>query len=112
MVNPYPFLKFGDLFVHPSYQESLCLSVLEAMAFGMPCVVVRSIGPESFIKDGFNGFLSDKGPRALFEVITNVLCMKREALIKLGANAIQTVDDKFSTKTITSQFENLIDGVQ
>lgn len=37
--NPYPYIRYADLFVHPSYVESQGLTVLEAMALGVPCVV-------------------------------------------------------------------------
>ena len=57
--NPYPYMKYADLFVHPSYVESQGMTVLEAMALGVPCVVTKSRGPCEFIEDGINGLLTE-----------------------------------------------------
>lgn len=55
--NPYPYLKKADIFVHPSYVESMSITVLEAMTLEVPVVVVKSIGPSEFIKNNENGIL-------------------------------------------------------
>ena len=55
--NPYPYLKKADIYVHPSYVESMSITVLEAMTLEVPVVVVKSIGPSEFIKNDVNGIL-------------------------------------------------------
>lgn len=65
--NPYPYMKYADLFVHPSYVESQGLVVLEAMTLGVPCVVTKSLGPCEFIEDGVNGILAEQSPESLAE---------------------------------------------
>ena len=37
--NPYPYVKSAHIYVHSSYVESQGLTILEAMALGIPCVV-------------------------------------------------------------------------
>lgn len=71
--NPYPYLKYADLFVHPSYIESQGIVILEAMALGIPCVVTKSLGPCEFIQDGVNGILTEKDPVAFTEEIVHIL---------------------------------------
>ena len=109
IANPYPYLKHADLMVHPSHIESLCISVLEAMALGIPCVVVRSIGPESFIEDSDNGFLTDKGPEAICRGISKVFELNGEKLEFIKRKAFMTVDSFFSPKAVMPLFERLID---
>ena len=71
--NPYPYIKNADLFVHPSYVESQGLVILEAMAFGIPCVVTKSLGPCEFIKDGVNGLLTEQSPESLSKKVLEIL---------------------------------------
>ena len=71
--NPYPYIKQADLYVHTSYVESQGLTVLEAMALGVPCVVTRSLGPEGYIRDGENGILVEQNVESLVAAIMKVI---------------------------------------
>ena len=71
--NPYPYIKYADLFVHPSYVESQGLTVLEAMTLSVPCVVTKSLGPCEFIEDGVNGLLTEQSPESLTEKVLAIL---------------------------------------
>ncbi len=46
----------SDIFVFPSLGEGLSLSVLEAMACGLPCIVSENSGANDAIIDGVNGY--------------------------------------------------------
>lgn len=50
-------LQITDLFFHASFREGLTLSVLEAMSFGVPCVVSNVRGNRDLIVDGKGGFV-------------------------------------------------------
>ena len=110
LANPYPYLKHADLMVHPSHVESLCIAVLEAMALEVPCVVVRSIGPESFIENGINGILVGKGADA---IATGVLGFIGYDTVKCGIitkKAVETVESSFTPQVVLESFEYLLDG--
>mgnify|MGYP000614914562 CR=1 FL=1 len=51
------FLATGDLFAFPSHQEGFPLTLLEAMAVGLPVVASEIEGPIEMIKEGVNGRL-------------------------------------------------------
>lgn len=110
IANPYPYIKYAHLMVHPSHVESLCIAVLEAMALEVPCVVVRSLGPESFIKNGRNGILVEKGSEAIYKAVYDVINMDPFQLRSLTTNAVRTVESRFSSQVIFELFERLIDG--
>lgn len=47
----------SDVFLFPSYQEGLPVSVIEAMSVGLPIICSRIRGNTDLIKDGIGGFL-------------------------------------------------------
>lgn len=49
--------KMADIFVFPSFREGLPVSLMEAMASGLPCIVSNIRGNRDLIKDGVNGYL-------------------------------------------------------
>lgn len=105
--NPYPYMKYADLFVHPSYVESQGLTVLEAMALGVPCVVTKSRGPCEFIEDGINGLLTEQSPEDLTAKVLEIL--KNHALYqRIKENT--KCPGQFSPDRVMKQIEALIDG--
>lgn len=50
-------LTIADVFMLASFQEGLTLSVIEAMSFGVPCVVSDVRGNRDLILDGKGGFV-------------------------------------------------------
>lgn len=67
--NPYPYIKYADLYVHTSYVESQGLSVLEAMSLKCPCVVTKSKGVNSFVKNQVNAVLVEQNVDSLVDGI-------------------------------------------
>lgn len=52
-------MQVCDLFFHASYREGLTLSVMEAMNFGLPCVVSNVRGNRDLIVNNEGGFISE-----------------------------------------------------
>lgn len=50
-------LALSDILACPSHLDTLCMSVFEAMAAGIPVVSTRVWGPIDHIQDGVNGLL-------------------------------------------------------
>ena len=59
-VDIIPYLKEASIFVYPSIvQEVFGMSIVEAMAFGIPCISNNVGGVPEIIDDGKNGFLTE-----------------------------------------------------
>jgi 1,2-diacylglycerol 3-alpha-glucosyltransferase len=54
-------LREADIFLTASASENMPLSVLEAMASGLPVVGARSLGIPEIVRDGGNGLLFEPG---------------------------------------------------
>jgi glycosyltransferase involved in cell wall biosynthesis len=57
-------LRSAGIYVLPSYNEGLPMSVLEAMAWGLPVVTTRVGGIPELVTDGVDGLLIDAGDKA------------------------------------------------
>jgi len=94
-------VKFNefDLFIFPTYRESLGLVGLEAMACGTPVIAGKVGGPMGYIKSGFNSFLfKKKDSDDLVEKILEYyfLSFQEKEIIKY--NAIETARQYESNK--------------
>jgi glycosyltransferase involved in cell wall biosynthesis len=55
-------LKLARSLVVPSvWRETLCLSVIDAMGMGIPCIVSENVGAKQFIRNGENGVIYAEG---------------------------------------------------
>jgi glycosyltransferase involved in cell wall biosynthesis len=88
-------LSLSDLFVLPSYSEGLPVSVLEAMATGLPVISTDVGGLREILRDGENAFLVPPAkPEQLAEKIG--ICMQdRPLAIRLATRARQDVINEF-----------------
>lgn len=102
--NPYPYIKNADLYVHSSYVESQGITILEAMALNIPCVVTMSRGPSEFIKNGENGLLVDRNPQALSEGIKRLL-EDKSLYDKIKLNTV--CPKQFSEKDVMMKIDRL-----
>lgn len=105
--NPYPYMKYADLFVHPSYIESQGLTVLEAMALGVPCVVTKSRGPCEFIEDGVNGLLTEQSPESLTE---KVLLITNNNTLYQRIKETTKCPEPFDSGRVMKRIDAVIDG--
>jgi glycosyltransferase involved in cell wall biosynthesis len=75
-----PWLQAADAFVLPSQREGLSISLLEAMATGLPAVGTRTSGTIELIRQGQNGYLVDIGDAAaMTRAMGNLLRQPRKA---------------------------------
>lgn len=72
--DPLSLLAAGDLCVLPSTAEPFGLSLVEAMALGLPVVSTRAGGPVEIVQEGITGRLTPPGePQPLAEAMLAVL---------------------------------------
>lgn len=73
--NPFSIISRSDIYVHTCLYEGFGLSLLEAMACGIPVIANDCpYGPREIIKDGESGILTPIGrPKALAEAMEALL---------------------------------------
>ncbi len=71
--NPYPYIGACDIYVQPSYEESLGLTIVEAQYLNKPVVSTGTMGGSKLIKHGENGLLAKINAEALAESIITLI---------------------------------------
>ncbi len=109
--NTAEVLQEIDIFVMPSIQEGLGLSILEALACGVPVVASNVGGIPSIIKHDVSGLLVEPAnPMAIAGAIMRVMEDRRLA-IRLGQKGRQQVEEKFNLGTMVSEIEKVYEEV-
>lgn len=97
-------LKNADIFVLPSYNECVPLSILEAMQFGLPVVATYVGGIPDIIKDGVQGMLIQPGNTKELTSRLKQLLSDKALRTKMGHNAREAFLQNYT-------LENFYDGL-
>ena len=100
-------LSGARVFVQHSQREGFPVSILEAMATGLPVVSTRVGAVSEVIRDGCNGFLvPPKNPNELANAIAMIL--KNESIgNNLGRQARKTIEIEFSLEKTVEKFSEI-----
>jgi glycosyltransferase involved in cell wall biosynthesis len=83
-----------DLYISPSHIDGSSVSLMEALACGLPCLVSDIPGNREWVRDGENGWLfADGDAEALAKKITNVI-EDRSGLDQVRIAARATAEQK------------------
>ena len=105
--NPYPYMNACDIYVQPSYEESLGLTILEAHRLNKPVIATITMGGLKTIKNNTNGVLCDINAKSISAAIENVI-KDKAGFEGIKTNLINTDYSKEFNKYKT-QWRNLLE---
>jgi len=105
----FPLLNIMDIFVMPSFAESMPFSLMEAMSFGLPVISTRVGGVPELVEDGRNGILVPAGSADSIRDAVYGLIKDREKMAILGRNARTRIVDRFSIDKMIKGMQEYID---
>jgi glycosyltransferase involved in cell wall biosynthesis len=102
------FFQKSDIFVLPTYAEAMPMSVIEAMAAGLPVISTRVGGIPELIDDGVDGLLFAPGDvNALAEKISFLLNNK-DARKRIGKKAKQKAREQMDFRLYVNKLRTCL----
>ena len=94
-----PFLKQADIFVYPSVcQEVFGISIVEAMAFGIPCISNNIGGIPEIIENEKSGFICESTKRIKNNKIINISEKAKERAAQYSIkNTVDNLNIEYNT---------------
>ena len=96
-----------DVFVQPSLEEGLSMTILEAMAAGKPVIATPVGGTPEAISDGESGMLVPVGDVDRLASAMLAYFTERARYEEIGRRARERVESEFSVKRMVSDYEKL-----
>jgi glycosyltransferase involved in cell wall biosynthesis len=101
----------ADIFVLPTYAEAMPMSVIEAMAAGLPVISTTVGGIPELIDDGREGYLLEPGDAGKLAVLLSRLASNSDLRRKMGAAARAKVGTRLDFGVYTAQLGETLETV-
>ncbi len=106
-----PWYCQSTIFVMPSFYETFCTAVTEAMYMGLPVIASKTAALAERIQDGKNGVLVPSGdPAALAAAIQNLINNPEERM-RLAAKGQASVADRFTSDVAAEKTLEAYQGI-
>ena len=109
--NVLPYLRAMDVFLLTSLREQMPMTILEAMAVGVPVIATRVGEIPHMIDDGVNGFvhcLNDPVETFVQPLLSLLSPTYRK---RIGEAARQKIVDSFQQETMVQRYQAMIEGL-
>lgn len=109
VADPRRVYMAADVLLMPSLFEGLPMTLLEAMAMGVPVVASRLDGIAEVVEDGVDGCLADSGNASLF--VDRIAKLLEEPTFAgvISKNAREKIQTRFSVDRMTCAVEGIYD---
>ncbi len=84
-INPYPYMKAGDIYVQPSRYEGKAVTVGEAQILGKPVIITNYTTAKSQVKENIDGYICELSIKGIADGIEN-LYKNKQLKQKLATN--------------------------
>jgi glycosyltransferase involved in cell wall biosynthesis len=111
--NPEKYLLAVDVYILPSQTETTGLSLMEAMAIGLPCIATNVGAIPSYLKNNVNGLLLKKDKLDVNLLSFAIEKLYREPLLrtKLKQNARRIISSTYTWEKTTIELEAIFDSM-
>ncbi len=106
--NPYPYISACDVYIQPSYEEAMPVTIIESLKLKKPVVTTSTVGGKKLVADGKTGLIADIDAVSLAQNIEKLLSDKN--LNNLILCNLNSIDDSDELQKFRKQWQNLLEG--
>lgn len=106
--NPYPYMSACDVYIQPSYEEAMPVTIIESLKLKKPVITTATVGGKKLVADRKTGLISDIDAVSLAQNIETLLCDKN--LYNLILSNLNSIDDSDELEKFKKQWQNLLEG--
>ncbi len=106
--NPYPYMAACDIYIQPSYEEAMPVTIIEAHRLGKPVITTATVGGCKLVENDVNGIVCEINPESIAESITNLINDK-EKFNKI-INNLKSTDYSHEFEKYKEQWSALLEG--
>ena len=92
----------ADLFLQTSRTEGMPMSILEAMSYGVPCIITKGTNMDKFVEQYSTGWVAETTSEAIAEAIKKAITDKMNWKNK-SLNARNLIENEFSWDKVSSE---------
>jgi len=100
----------ADFFIQTSRFEGMPLGILEALSYGIPCLVTRGTTLGEKIEDGGCGIMAETDPESVAGKMMQMIESK-DRYKEMSDNGIKFVEDNFSWNAVAQETVRLYSGL-
>ncbi|HAE58235.1 MAG TPA: hypothetical protein DCG54_01685 [Anaerolineae bacterium] len=88
------YYQMADIYISPSHVDGSSVSLMEALACGLPCLVSDIPANKEWVQEGYNGWLFPDGDHNALAAKILQAIEQREKLSEIGQKARATAEEK------------------
>lgn len=101
-------LLHSDIFIQTSRHEGMPMGILEALAYGLPCIVTQGTNLKAFIEENHIGWTAENSAESIAQAIIKA-CKEKDTFLEKSVQARKAVEGDFSWNSIA---ENIVGTYQ
>lgn len=105
--NKWAAFRDADVYIFPSYSEGMPISVLEAMAFGLPIITRPVGGIPDFFEIGKMGYLTESKDPNVYAQLMEKFIVDRALGIRMGGYNREYAREHFAAQSVAKRIENI-----
>ena len=105
--NPYPYINACDIYVQPSYEEAMPLTLIEAKRLNKPMVTTATLGGIKLVEDGIDGLVCDINACAIANAVEKLL-EDKATFEKIKTN-LKNIDYSEKLNQYKTQWQKLLE---